>query len=210
MKFSCRRFHRKVGRAHGLHPRADGPELFELATKEAPIEGRKEALLPKGSATMPPSTLLELKFSPKLRTSCQEQKDYDLPQTSTIEISTASTIATTATILRNVFSSDTKLRSSSERDGWANSQPEVGEDRPRAAVTRNDEVGRLTASSTLPRGGAWCIDDSSSPGDKAKKGLLQIEKASMRYRRSSGPGLAAQENPEEQRPHDPETGMCCQ
>ncbi|EHA8587134.1 hypothetical protein COCNU_scaffold001464G000040 [Cocos nucifera] len=109
----------KFGRASTSTAQAR-PKLFEPATKEFPIEGREEVPVPKGSATAPPSMLLELKFSWKLRTSGQDQKDYGLPQTSTIEVSTASTIATTATTLRNAFSSETKLRSSSERGGWVN------------------------------------------------------------------------------------------
>ncbi|KAG1367554.1 hypothetical protein COCNU_14G000220 [Cocos nucifera] len=53
----------KCGRAYDLH--SVRPELFELATKEFPTEGREEVLLPKGFTTAPPSTLLELRFSPK-------------------------------------------------------------------------------------------------------------------------------------------------
>ncbi|KAG1327468.1 hypothetical protein COCNU_01G014020 [Cocos nucifera] len=60
----CGRF-RKFDRVHDL-PSASEAELhLELATKEAPTEGREEALLPEDSATMPSSTLLELRFSLK-------------------------------------------------------------------------------------------------------------------------------------------------
>ncbi|KAG1342206.1 hypothetical protein COCNU_05G004350 [Cocos nucifera] len=93
------------------------PELFKLATEEALIEGRKEVLLPKDFVTMPPSTPLELEFSQRLRKSRQGQKDYGLPQTCTIEASNVPTITIMATTLRNTFSFETKLRSSSERSG---------------------------------------------------------------------------------------------
>ncbi|EHA8590342.1 hypothetical protein COCNU_scaffold017266G000020 [Cocos nucifera] len=106
MKFDC---------AHGLPSVADGPELLELTEK------REEVLLPKDSTTTSPSTLLELRSSPKLRTNCQDQKGYGLPQTSVTEASTASTITTTATTLRSASSSETKSRSLSERGGWINS-----------------------------------------------------------------------------------------
>ena len=44
----------------------------------------------------------------------------DLFQISTIEASTASTIVTTATILKNVFSSKMRSRNSSGEAGWVN------------------------------------------------------------------------------------------